>query len=80
MVSKLARGRVSKFLLVSSNRMLVVKVTIIKLRFFLMDLLFTLRIARLNPPQVFYRFSFLGLSYRCVFYFPLLYIDMIYLC
>ena len=28
-----------------------------------MDLLFTLRIARLNPPHVFYRFGFLGLSY-----------------
>ena len=60
MVSELARGRVSKFLLV--------------------DLLFTLRIARLNPPQVFYWFDFPGLSYSCVFYFPLLYIDMIYLC
>ena len=67
MVSELARGCVSKTL-------------IVKLRFFLVDLLFTLRIARLNPPQVFYRFGFFGLSYRCVLYFPLLYIDMIYLC
>ena len=49
-VSELARGCVSKFLLVGSNRMLVVEVTIVKLRFFLVDLLFTLRIARLNPP------------------------------
>ena len=37
---------------------------------FIVDLFFTLRITRLNPPQVFYRFGFLGLSYRCVLYFP----------
>ena len=34
---------------------------------------FTLRIARLNPPQVFYRFGFPGSSDLCVLYFPLLY-------
>ena len=67
-VSELARGRVNKFLLVGSNRMLVVKVAIVKLRFFLVDLLFILRIARLNPPQVFYWFGFPESSYHCVIY------------
>ena len=52
-VSKLACGRVSKFLLVGSNRMLVVKVAIVKFRFFHSGFRLTLRIARLNPPQVF---------------------------
>ena len=52
-VSKLAHDRVSKFLLVGSNRMLVVYVAIVKLRFFHSGFRFTLRIARLNPPQVF---------------------------
>ena len=33
----------------------------------------TLRIARLNPSQVFYRFGFPGSSYHCVLYiFPAL--------
>ena len=50
MVSELACGRVSKFLLMGSNRILVVSVAIVKLQFFLVDLLSTLRIARLNPP------------------------------
>ena len=53
MVLELARGRVSKFLLVGSNRMLVVYVAIVKLQFFHSGFRFTLRIARLNPPQVF---------------------------
>ena len=52
-VSELARGCVSKFLLVGSNRMLVVYVTIVKLRFFYSGFKFILRLARLNPPQVF---------------------------
>ena len=38
------------------------------------------RIARLNPPQVFYRFGFPGLSYHCVIYFLHCFNDMIYLC
>ena len=41
-----------------------------KLQFFHNGFNFTLRIARLNPPQVFYRFDFPGLSYYCVLYFP----------
>ena len=44
-----------------------------------MDLLFTLRIARLNPPQVFYQLGFLGLSYRFVIYFSAAIHDMIVL-
>ena len=42
-----------------------------------MDLLFTLRIVRLNPPQVFYRFGFPGSSYRFVIYFSVVLHDMI---
>ena len=42
-----------------------------------MDLLFTLRIVRLNPPQVFYWFSFLGSSYYFVIYFSVALHDMI---
>ena len=38
---------------------------------------FTLRIVRSNPPQVFYRFGFPGLSYRCVIYFSAALHDMI---
>ena len=68
MVSELARSSISKFLLMGNNRMLVVLVAIVKLRFFLVDLLFTLRIVSLNPLQVFYRFGFPGLSYRHVFF------------
>ena len=79
-VLDLARGRVSKFLLVGSNKMLVVYVAIVKLRFYHSGFRFTLRIVRLYPPQIFYQFGFPKLSYCCVFYFPLLYIDMIYLC
>ena len=52
-VSELARGCISKFLLVDSNRMLVVYVAIVKLRFFRSGFRFILRIDRLNPPQVF---------------------------
>ena len=51
-VSELACGRVSKFLLVGSNRMLVVS-PIEQLRFLHSGFRFTLRIVRLNPPQVF---------------------------
>ena len=38
----------------------------------------TLRIARLNPSQVFYRFGFPGLSYHCVIYFSIALHDMIF--
>ena len=41
-----------------------------KLQFFHSGFSFTLKIARLNPPQVFYRFGFPALSYCCVLYFP----------
>ena len=44
---------------------------------FLVDLLFTLRIVRLNPLQVFYWYSFSGLSYHCVIYFSAALHDMI---
>ena len=40
-----------------------------KLQFFYSGFNFTLRIARLNPPQVFYWFGFPGLSYCCILYF-----------
>ena len=46
---------------------------------FIVDLLFTLRIVRLNLPQVFYRFGFLGPSYHCVLYFSAALHDMIVL-
>ena len=78
-VSELARGRVSKFLLVGSNRMLVVYVAIVKLRFFHSGFRFTLRIVRLNPPQVF-TVWFPGSSYHCVIYISTVLHDMIYLC
>ena len=45
-----------------------------------MDLLFTLRIARLNPPRFFTDLVFLGYHIVVLFIFSLLYIDMIYLC
>ena len=51
-VSKLTRGRINKFLLVGSIRMLVVCLAE-QLRFFYSGLRFTLRIVRLNPPQNF---------------------------
>ena len=51
-VSELARGHVSKFLLVGSNRMLVVS-PVEQFRLFRSGFRFTLRIVRLNPPQVF---------------------------
>ena len=57
--------------------MLVVQVAIVKLQFFHSGSYFTLRIARLNPPQVFYQFGFPGLSYRYVIYFPYCFNDMI---
>ena len=53
MVLEFARGRVSKFLLVGSNRIVSGLSPIVKLRFFNSRFKFTLRIARLNPPQVF---------------------------
>ena len=40
-----------------------------------MDLLFTLRIARLNPPQVFTGLVFLGSLIIVLFTFPLLYLS-----
>ena len=46
------------------------KLLLCKLQFFHSGFGFTLWIARLNPPQVFYRFGFPGLSYHCVLYFP----------
>ena len=49
MISELARGRVSKFSTLGNNRMLVVKVAIVKLRFFHSGFSFTLRIVKLNP-------------------------------
>ena len=67
MDSKLSRDRGSKFSTRGSNRMLVVQVAIVKLQFFHSGSYFTLRIARLNPPQVFYRLSFPRLSYRSVY-------------
>ena len=39
-----------------------------KFQFFHSGFSFTLRIVRLNPPQVFYQFGFPGSSYLCVFY------------
>ena len=48
-----------------------------KLQFFHSGFSFTLRIARLNPSQVFYRFGFPGLSYRCVIHFSAALHDMI---
>ena len=82
MDSELARGRVNKcyWWVAIRSRASGLYVLLYELQFFLVDLLFTLRIVRLNPPHVFYLFGFPGLSYCCVFYFPLLYIDMIYLC
>ena len=47
--------------------------------FIIVDLLFTLRIARLNLPQVFYWFAFPGPSYHCVLYFSAALHDMIVL-
>ena len=41
-----------------------------KLRFFHNGFSFTLRIAKLNLPQVLYRFCFPGSSYFCVLYIP----------
>ena len=78
-VSELARGCISKFLLVDSNRMLVVYVAIVKLRFFHSGFRFILRIDRLNPPQVF-TVWFLGSSYHCVIYISTALHDMIYMC
>ena len=52
---ELARGRVNKFywwVAIRSQAWGLV-VLLYELRFFLVDLLFTLRIARLNPPQAF---------------------------
>ena len=46
------------------------KLLLCKLQFFHSGFSFTLRIARLNPPQVFYQFGFSELSYCCVLYFP----------
>ena len=74
MVLELARGRVSKFLLMGSNRMLVD--AIVKLRFFHSGLKFTLRIARLNPPQVFTGVVSWIIISLCYLY-SALYIDMI---
>ena len=70
MDSELSGGRGSKFPTRGSNRMLVSKSLLCKLQFFHSGFSFTVRIVRLNPPQVFYRFGFLGLSYCCVLYFP----------
>ena len=67
---KLSRGHGSMFSIGSSNEMLVVEVLLYKLQFFHSESIFILRIARLNPPQVFYLFGFLGLSDLCVLYFP----------
>ena len=75
-VSELARGHVSKFLLVSSDRMLVVKVAIVKFRFFYSGFRITLRIARLNPPQVFTDVVSWVIISLCSLY-SALYIDMI---
>ena len=69
-VLKLSCGRGSKFSIRGSNRMLVVYVAIVKLRFFHSGFSFILRIVRLNPLQVFYWFGFLGSSYLCVLYIP----------
>ena len=80
MDSELPCGRGSKFYTRGSNRMLVVEVLLYKLQFFHSGSVFTLRIARLNPPQVFYWFGFPGLSYRVFFIFPHYLHDMIYLC
>ena len=76
MVSELACGHVSKFLLVGSNRMLVVQVAIVKLRFFHSGFMFTLRIVRLNPPQVFTGVVSWVIISLCSLY-SALYIDMI---
>ena len=78
MVSELARGHASKFLLVGSNRMLVVEVAIVKLRFFHSGLRFTLKIVRLNHSQVFIVW-FPRSSYHCVIYISAALHDMIYL-
>ena len=79
-VPELARGRVSKFLLVGSYRMLVVQVTIVKLRFFHSGFRFILRIARLNPLQVFTGVVSWVIISLCSL-FSALYIDMIiWLC
>ena len=51
-VSKLTRGRINKFLLVGSIRMLVVCLAE-QLRFFYSGFRFTLRVVRLNPSQIF---------------------------
>ena len=75
-VSELARGYVSKFLLVGSNRMLVVQVAIVKLRFFHRGFRFTLRIAKLNPPQIFTGVVSWVIISLCYLY-SALYIDMI---
>ena len=73
-VLELARGRVSKFLLMSSNRMLVD--AIVKFRFFHSGFRFTLRIAKLNPPQVFTGVVSWVIISLCYLY-SALYIDMI---
>ena len=73
-VLELARGRVSKFLLMGSNRMLVD--AIVKLRFFHSGFRFTLRIAKLNPPQVFTGVVSWVIISLCYLY-STLYIDMI---
>ena len=78
-VSELARGHVNKFLLVGSNRMLVVEVAIVKLRFFHSGFRFTLRIVRLNPSQIF-TVWFPRSSYHCVISFSTALHDMISLC
>ena len=79
MDSELARGRVSKFywwVAIRSRAWIQVY-----LRFFQdSGFKFTLRIVRLNTPQIFYRFGFPRLSYRCVIYFSTALLDMIYLC
>ena len=50
-----------------------------QLQFFHSGFRFTLRIARLNPPQVF-TVWFPGSSYHCVIYISTALLDMIYLC
>ena len=71
MDSELAHGRVNKFYMWSKSYC--------KLQFFIVDFLFTLRIARLNLPLVFYRFGIPGSSHRCVIYFSAALHDMIVL-
>ena len=77
MDSDLSCGRDSKFSTRGSNSMLVVEVLLYKLQFFYNEFVFTLRIVKLNSPQVFYRFGFPGLSYRVFFIFSHYLHDMI---